>query len=144
MSLGIGIDPVSNNAAAFKSLAQFQANLRKMKSQTTANKIAAAAAPVITELAKETFAAGENPYGNTWEPKADGTRATLRDEGKLFDGTKYVATGTKIRVKLVDPKYRYVIGKRPIFPTQGGSLPVQYTRALSRLAVDICKAEFES
>lgn len=129
-----------SNAQAFTSLAKFSADLRAMASQKTAIDIALAAAPVITDLAKQTFAAGENAYGTMWAPLANGDRATLRKTDTLYNGTRYVATGTKLRVRLVDPKYRYVIGKRPIFPTQGGRLPAAYTEALARTAVAVCKA----
>lgn len=122
------------------TLTRFSASLRRLPT-VVAQKVAEAAAPAITDLAKKTFAAGEDAYGNTWAPKADGTPATLRDTDKLFDGTKYVAIGTKLRVKLVDPDYRYVIGRRPIFPTQGGALPVEYVRTLARISVEVCRAE---
>lgn len=128
-----------SNAQAFASLSKFSADLRRMGSQETAIEIARAAAPVITDLAKQTFAAGENAYGVMWAPLATGDRATLRDTDTLYNGTRYVATGTKLRVRLVDPKYRYVIGKRPIFPTQGGQLPASYVQALAQTAVAVCK-----
>ncbi len=128
-----------SSAQAFASLAKFSADLRTLASQETAIAIAAAAAPVITDLAKQTFAAGEDAFGGAWAPKEDGTKATLRKTDTLFDGTRYVATGTKLRVSLVKPEYRYVVGKRPIFPRQGDRLPAAYSDALARTAVAVCK-----
>jgi hypothetical protein len=130
-------------SAAPRSLAQFSRDLRRLPT-VVAQKVAAAAAPAITALAKETFDAGETPYGVTWAPKEDGSRATLRGDGKdghLADHLYYVAIGTKLRVKLGVEHAKYVIGKRPVFPTQGGVLPVEYVRTLQRTAVDVCRAE---
>ncbi len=92
-------------------------------------------------MARQTFEAGENPYGNTWAPGADGERVTLRKSGAMFSNIRYVAIGTKLRVALGQSYAKFQIGKRPVFPTQGGALPVEYSRALERTAVDVCRAE---
>ncbi len=112
-----------------------------MGSKVTANKIAAAAAPVLTALVHETYNASENAYGTSWVPGADGQKVTLRKSGKLAKNVAYTAVGTKIRLKLGVPYAKYQVGKRPIAPTQGGALPVAYSEALARLSVRICREE---
>lgn len=126
------------------SLSQFSADLRRLPT-VVAHKVAAAAAPVITELARATFDASETPYGVGWAPKEDGTRATLRGDGKdgghLADKLYYRSIGTKLRVALGVDHAKYQIGKRPVFPSQGGALPTSYSDALKRTAVAVCRAE---
>lgn len=136
----IGDDPVSGLSGNVQSLKDFAAKLRELPT-VVAQKVAAAAAPALTEAARATFEAGEDAFGIAWVPKADGTRATLRKSDTLFDGTFYVATGTKLRIKLAKPEYRYVIGKRPIFPRQGDPLPTAYVEALKSATAEVCKAE---
>ena len=54
---------------------------------------------------------------------------------------RYVAIGTKLRVALGVAYAKFQIGRRPVFPTQGGTLPVEYSRTLQRTAVDVVRAE---
>lgn len=122
------------------SLSKFTADLRRLP-RVVAQKVAAAAAPAITSLALATFDAGENAYGSTWAPGEQGQKVTLRKSGALERAVHYVAIGTKLRVALGVPYAKYQIGKRPVFPSQGGVLPVDYVRALQRVAVDVCRAE---
>lgn len=122
------------------SLAKFSADLRRLPT-VVAQKVAEAAAPALTTLAQATFDAGENAYGGTWTIREDGTRATLKKSGALSSKIHYVAIGTKLRVALGVSYAKYVIGKRPVFPTQGGALPTSYVETLQRVAVAVCKAE---
>ncbi len=125
---------------SFASLSQFTADLRRLP-RVVAQKVATAAAPAITALALETFYAGENAYGTTWAPGEEGQKVTLRKTGALARGVHYVAIGTKLRVALGVRYAKYQIGKRPVFPGQGGALPIGYVRSLQRAAVDVCRAE---
>ena len=103
-------------------------------------KVAAASAATITTMARATFAAGENAYGDEWEPGADGERVTLRKSGRLAQFA-YVAIGTRLRAQL-GPKYaRYQVGKRPILPRNGARLPVAYVATLRAKAGEIIRAE---
>lgn len=122
-----------------KSLTDLAAKLRALP-RVVAIKVAAAAAPVLTEAARATFDAGENAYGLTWAPRADGSRATLRRSGSLESGIHYVAIGTKIRVALGVAYAKYVVGKRPVFP-RPGNLPVEYQRLLTQTTADVIAAE---
>jgi len=123
-----------------KSLAQFSQDLRRLP-RVVAQKVAAAAAPVLTELAKSTFDASEDAYGIDWAPGARGQKVTLRRSGDLATYIRYVAIGTKLRVALGVKYAKYQVGKRPVFPKQHGELPDAYVQALQRTAVRVVKEE---
>lgn len=129
-----------SNAAALQSLARFSADLRRLP-RVVAQQVATEAAPVLTALVQQSFNASEDPYGNLWSPGADGQRITLRKSGGLAKGLQYVAIGTKLRMRLAVSYAKYQVGKRRVSPAQGGALPVEYTRALHRTAVAVCKRE---
>lgn len=102
-------------------------------------KVAAASANTITALARATFSAGENAFGDTWEPGADGRPVTLRKSG-LLSQFSYVAIGTRLRAQL-GPKYaRYQVGRRPILPRSGARLPIAYVGALRAKANEVIRA----
>lgn len=122
------------------SIKNFSAALRELP-RTVAIKVAAAAAPALTEAARETFDAGEDAYGGAWAPREDGTRATLKQSGSLAGKLRYVATGTKLRVALGTPYAKYVLGKRPALPRQGDPLPDAYVEALKRTTAEVIRAE---
>jgi hypothetical protein len=132
---------MSGLTGSIASLAKLQSDLRRIASQGTAIKVASASASQLTALVKETFDAGENPYGLNWAPGADGQKVTLRKSGALANGLVYVATGTKLRIRLAVKYAKYQVGKRRVAPSQGEPLPIAYVRALSRTAVAVCRAE---
>ncbi len=132
--------PVSLDTSSLKN---FTAKLRELP-LVLAQKVATAAAPAITAAALETFDAGENPYGNTWEPGKDGDRITLHKSGALERGVRYVAIGTKLRVALGVKYARYQIGKRPVFPRQGADLPAAYVAALKLATEETIAAELRA
>lgn len=106
-----------------------------------AQKVAAASAEAITEIARGTFDAGENAYGDPWESAKDGERVSLRKSGRLAAGVSYVAIGTRLRARL-GPKYaRFQVGKRPVFPRSGARLPISYVATLRAKAGEIIRAE---
>jgi hypothetical protein len=129
-----------NNAQAIASLSAFSTNLRRLPT-VVAQMVAAEAAPVLTALVAETFAASETAYGIPWTPGADGERVTLKKSGGLANGLQYVAIGTKLRLRLAVSYAKYQVGKRPVAPSQGGALPPAYSEALARAAVAVCKRE---
>lgn len=104
-------------------------------------KVAAEAAPVLTELAAKTFNASQTPDGAAWPAGKKGQTVTLRKSGALFRYIKYVAIGTRLRVALGVPYAKYQIGKRPVFPRQDTNLPDSYVQALQRTAVRVVKEE---
>jgi phage gpG-like protein len=123
-----------------KSLADFSRDLRALP-RVVAIKVAAAAAPVITDLAKKTFNASQEPDGKPWKPGAEGQLVTLRKTGDLAKYVTYVAIGTRLRVALGVKYAKYQIGKRPVYPRQEQGLPESYVRALMRVAVEVVRAE---
>ncbi len=93
--------------------------------------VAAQSASTITSLALRTFDAGENAYGDTWEPGAQGQRVDLRATGALASGLRYVATGTRLRAALTVSYAKFQLGKRPVFPRGGSVLPTSYREAIA-------------
>lgn len=104
-------------------------------------KVATAAAGTITDLARATFNAGENAYGDTWEPGVDGHKVTLRKSGAIARDVAYVATGTRLRARLGPSYSKYQVGKRPIFPR--GKLPVSYVEAIRQSTNAVIAAELK-
>lgn len=123
-----------------KSLRQFSEDLRRLP-RVVAIRVAEESAPVITELAKQTFDSSETPYGDSWKLSKEGKRVTLHKSGDLSRYVKYVAIGTRLRVALGVRYAKYQIGRRPVFPRQAGDLPPAYVEALKRTAVRVCKEE---
>lgn len=122
------------------TLAKFSAGLRRLPT-VVAQKVAAAAAPKITDLAKKTFEASKDAYGDAWDVGEDGKRVTLQESGRLAKYIQYVAIGRKLRVALGVPYAKYQIGRRPIFPRQGSPLPVEYVRTLQETTAEVCRTE---
>lgn len=113
------------------SLSRFSAKLRQLP-RLLGNRVATLAADEITAVARRTYEASENAYGAPWAPGADGKTVTLRKSGAMFRTLRYVAVGPKLRVALTTKYAKYQIGRRPVFPTQGGALPKSYIAALER------------
>jgi hypothetical protein len=104
-------------------------------------KVATASASTITDLARGTFNAGENAYGDSWAPAADGQKVTLRKSGALAGGVAFVASGTRLRARLGPSYAKYQLGKRPIFPR--GKLPISYVEAIRRNTNAVIRAELK-
>lgn len=99
-------------------------------------RVAARVAPELTARARASFEAGENPYGDTWAPGADGQRVTLRKSDRLFGTLHFVTIGTKVRAVLGVKYAKYQIGKRGILPQGGTAMPVSWSRAIGAIAVE--------
>ena len=123
-----------------QSLANFSSKLRKLPT-VLGQKVARTAAPRLTSVAQGTFGAGENAYGETWQPLNDGSKATLNKTGGIKRGVFYVAIGTILRVRLAVPYAKYQVGKRPVFPTQGSPLPTAYVRELQATVAEVVPKE---
>lgn len=122
------------------SLQDFSKKLRELP-RTVAIKVAAAAAPALTNAAKATFASSQNAFGEDWVPGAEGQTVTLKESGTLASTIQYVAVGTKIRVALGTRYAKYQVGKRPIFPRQGDPLPEAYRDALESTTKAVLQQE---
>lgn len=104
---------------------RLESRLRELP-RTLAIQIAPVVAATITKLAIKTFNAGQNAYGDAWEPGAEGQRVTLKKSGRAAGGVAYVATGTRLRARLGPSYMRYQVGARAIFPRNGAKLPPSY------------------
>ncbi|HXG69992.1 MAG TPA: hypothetical protein VNJ04_05185 [Gemmatimonadaceae bacterium] len=118
-----------SNAIALASMKDFAAKLRDLPT-VVAIKVATAAAPILTEMLRETFEASSDAYGNAWAPGAEGQIVKLQKSGATAKTVRFVATGTKLRVALGTSYIKYHLGKRPITP-RNGELPVKYGQALA-------------
>lgn len=120
---------LTGNPANLKALA---AKLRQVPIRV-ATKAAAKIAPKLTELARASFAAGENPYGDTWEPGAKGQRVDLVESGALRGQLRFAAIGTRVRAVLGVRYAKYQIGKRKILPIGGSAMPVSWSSAIGEI-----------
>lgn len=120
------------------SIREFASKLRALP-LVLAIKVAEDVAPALTAQAKGSFDRSETPYGVPWDPGVDGQKITLRKTGALESTLRYVAIGTRLRVALGTSYAKYQIGKRPVFPSQGGELPSAYRESLSRSTQKIAK-----
>lgn len=122
------------------SLADFSRKLQALP-RVVAIKIAEAAAPAVTAAARATFDAGQDAFGVAWLPSPTGESVTLKKSGALASGITYVATGTKLRVKLGVAYAKYQLGRRPAFPRQGDPLPASYSAALEAATAKVIAEE---
>lgn len=123
-------------------LRSLEKSLRDLPS-TIAFRVAEASAATITRLARGTFEAGQNAYGDDWELGKEGEPVRLRRSGRLAGDVEYVATGTKLRARL-GPKYAiYQVGRRPVFPRNGARLPRAYVEALKAKTAEIIESELK-
>lgn len=120
-------------------LRQLERSIRQLP-LVVAHEVAAQSASTITALARQTFGAGENAYGDSWEPGEDGKRVDLHKSGRLAAGVEYVSTGTKLRARLGPEYARFQVGRRPVFPRGGARLPLAYVQAISAKASAIIRA----
>lgn len=122
------------------SLKDFAASLRRLPT-VVGQRVASAAAPLLTAAAQASFASSETPYGVGWAPGSEGQTITLRKSGALQSGVRYVAIGQRLRLALTTAYARYQVGKRPVTPRQGAALPPIYLRALEQATRAVIAAE---
>lgn len=124
------------------SLRAFAQRLRTLP-RVVAQKVAAAAAPELTTVARQTFDAGEDAYGIPWAPREGGKRATLNKSGTMREKLFYVAIGTVLRVALGVSYAKFQVGRRPVFPRQNEPLPASYVAVLEQTTQRVCLAELQ-
>jgi hypothetical protein len=130
--------------ASIDAIRVLERSLRQLP-RVLAARVARAAAQQLTELGRATFRNSQNAYGDPWAPGAEGQTVTLRKSGALAGTISYVATGTRLRAHL-GPRYaKYQVGKRPVFPRFGATLPQTYSSAIhARAAAEIAAAMKEA
>ncbi len=124
---------MSFSADKIAKLRKLSAGIKRLP-KVVAKQVAQNVDEAITEAARETFEAGQDPYGTSWKPGKDGQAVTLRKSGALERGLKYVAAGVRIRARLGVRYAKYQIGKRQVFPRKGQPLPASYTAVLKAAA----------
>lgn len=122
------------------TLRRFSKSLREL-STVTAQKIAAASAPVLTSLLRSTFDASQDAYGVPWDSGRDGKPVTLRRSGALAQGLSFVAIGVLLRMRLAARHAKYQVGKRPVAPRQGDPLPLAWREALVQTTRSVLASE---
>jgi hypothetical protein len=132
--MGIGVAAMSAGLKGkISSLTNFSKRLREIP-RVLAPRVSEAVAPRLTEQGRETFNAGQDPWGTPWEPSVDGQAVTLRKSGALLDSLRYIAIGTLLRVSGLTAYAKYQIGRRRVLPAQGAPLPPDYAKALNETA----------
>lgn len=97
-----------------------------------AHDIAKAAAPALTELAREAHAQRRSVYGESRPIGAStGEVLDLEVTGDTIAELRFVANGTIVRCVLGTPYAKYLIGKYSILPQ--GSIPVAWSEALAKI-----------
>lgn len=104
-------------------------------------KVATACAHVISTMARATFEASEDAFGEPWQLSDTGDVVDLNESGALASGVRYTAIGTKLRAQL-GPKYaKYQVGLRAVFPRS--ALPMDYVKAIDKISREIITAELK-
>ena len=128
----------------FGSLRKFSERLRRGFGRGLSHMVAERAAPAITAAARATYDAGTDPYGTPWAPGADGKAVDLKESGAMYRLLAYVPIGEKLRVALTTKYAKYQIGKRQVFPTQDGPLPLSYEKALEDATTQTLAAQWRA
>ena len=126
-----------------RTIAKFAKGLQGL-SVRAAMRIAAKAAPVITDAAQASFAARTDPYGQPWREGVDGKPVDLQETGKLRAGLAFYAVGRRIVAKLGTKYAKYQVGKRRVLPPGGRPLPLAWSQSLADIANAEIRAEVEA
>lgn len=126
---------MSGVTGQFYKLSKISAALRKMPI-TAAQKTAEKVAPVVTEMARTAFEAGESVYGG---PRA-GSPVALIESGRLLDTVRFVNIGRIVRCVLGTPYARYHIW-RGILPRGGDPLPFKWLKAIRDISREVHSEE---
>jgi hypothetical protein len=110
--------------------------------KTMAAEVAKRITPEMTKLARGSFNAGQNVYGDARKTsRVDGSPLDLYDTGRIYDGLQFKAFGTITRCVL-GPKYaKYVVGRYKTLPN--GPLPFMWTRKIADVIAALKPAGFQ-
>lgn len=121
-----------------RTLSRLAATLRSIRT-TTAQKIAARAAPVLTAMAQAAYSGGTTVYGDGRPAGVAGNALTLRDTGTVQGSVRFAAIGTIVRAVLSTRYARYLVGK--YLPM--GAMPVRWSEELGRISREECARALE-
>lgn len=131
---------VAVDAAALRSINALKRALKSLP-VTSVARIAARAAPAMSELAQGAHATGKTVYDRPRPRGVDGDPLSLERTGATKSALQFVATGRDIRtVKL--PRYaKYLIGKYGLLPGGKGALPPAWRDRLREIAAHVLHDE---
>lgn len=126
------------DAAALRSINSLKRALRNAPITSVA-RIAARAAPAMSELAQGALASGQTVYDRPRPRGVDGQELSLVRTGATRDALRFVATGRDIRTATLPRYARYLIGKFDLLPN--GPLPQSWRDRLRQLAASVLYEE---
>lgn len=119
------------DAAGLRSLNSLKRALKSLPITATA-RIAARAAPEMSELAGGAYDGGKTVYGRPRPRSVDGKELTLERTGASRRAMRFSATGRDIRTAVLPRYTRYLIGKYDVLPN--GPLPLSWRERLREIA----------
>jgi hypothetical protein len=126
------------DAAALRSINSLKRAL-KMIPVTSVARIAARAAPAMSELAQDAHASGKTVYDRPRPRGVDGQALDLERTGATKRALSFIATGRDIRTTLLPRYAKYLIGKYDILPN--GPLPQAWRDRLRDVAARVLHDE---
>lgn len=128
---------MTREITSFAQLRDLEASLRASK--VIAARVATRVAARLSELAQESFDAGQSVYGTSFEGKHGSL--DLKESGRLRGkALRYEAHGTKVRCSVASVPYARYLIKHGILP-RTGTLPSKWSDEITRIANDeIAKA----
>lgn len=126
------------DAAGLRSLRSLKRALTKIPITATA-RIAARAAPEMSELAGTAYDSGKTVYGRPRPRSVDGRALTLERTGASRRAMQFSATGRDIRTAPLPRYTRYLIGKYDVLPN--GPLPLEWRERLREIAARVLLGE---
>lgn len=121
------------DAAGLRSLQSLKRALTKLPITSVA-RIAARAAPAMTELAASAYDAGKTVYGSA-RPRGVAGELDLVKTGASRRAMRFNATGRDIRTAQLPRYTRYLIGKYDVLPN--GPLPLAWRERLREIAAAV-------
>jgi hypothetical protein len=128
------------DAAALRSIQSLKRALAK-SAITSVTRIAARAAPAMSELAGAAYDSGRTAYGTPRPRGVDGKALTLERTGATRAAMNFIATGRDIRTAPLPRYTKYLIGKYDVLPN--GPLPVAWRERLREIAASVLYDEIK-
>lgn len=122
------------DAAALRSLNALKKRLRTLP-VTSVARIAARAAPAMSDLAGSAYDAGRTVYDRPRPRGVEGQALDLDRTGATRRAMQFIATGRDIRTARLPSYARYLIGKYDVLPN--GPLPQSWRERLADIAARV-------
>lgn len=125
------------DARGLRSIRSLKSALQRLPITATA-RIAAGAAPAMSELAQGAHASGKTVYDRPRPRGVDGDALSLERTGATQRALRFIATGRDIRTTQLPRYARYLIGKYDLLPN--GPLPQAWRDRLRDIAGRVLSA----